>query len=249
MPCFFNAVKSQSCAIAQQQPRQETKSYRIRKNSVPPSICPSKKVWGPARGGTDKQMDEQTEFLPILQDFIPCWGRLFATLWDISILKKQGKGTADLMPFGDWFVMSRNPIRVCPFIRPLVRQPVSLSITSFFWWAETKTANGLSRVSGLVSFWLEKQFKEAPPAADTNVRLSICPSRINLQMHLATAITDMQYWIELKHEISKIAVLSVPAEQKYYQRTNGPTNKTMDGQTLLQSCGSKPKMKLTQKRQ
>ena len=52
-------------------------------------------------------------------------------------------------------------------------------------------------------------------------------------MHLAAAITDMQYQIELKHEISKIAVLSVPAEQKYYQWTNGPTNKTMDGQTLL----------------
>ena len=52
-------------------------------------------------------------------------------------------------------------------------------------------------------------------------------------MHLAAAITDMQYQIELKHEISKIAVLSVPAEQKYYRRTNGPTNKTMEGQTLL----------------
>ena len=44
------------------------------------------------------------EFLPILQDFVPCWGRCPATLLDLTTSKKQGKGTADLMmPFGDWF--------------------------------------------------------------------------------------------------------------------------------------------------
>ena len=41
------------------------------------------------------------EFLPIIQDFAPCWGRCPATLCDFTTSKKQGKGTADLlMPFG-----------------------------------------------------------------------------------------------------------------------------------------------------
>ena len=41
------------------------------------------------------------EFLPILQDFVPCWGCCPATLCDFTTSKRQGKGTADLMmPFG-----------------------------------------------------------------------------------------------------------------------------------------------------
>ena len=49
----------------------------------------------------DGRTDGQTEFLPILQDFVPCWGRSPATLCNITTSKKQGKGTADLMmPFG-----------------------------------------------------------------------------------------------------------------------------------------------------
>ena len=53
-------------------------------------------------------MDERTENLPILQDFVPYRGRCPAS---IKITKKnknkkkvqQGKGTADhLMPRGDW---------------------------------------------------------------------------------------------------------------------------------------------------
>merc|ERR1712035_123638 len=48
--------------------------------------------------------DGRTEFLPILQDFVPCWGRCPATLCDFTTSKKQGKGTADLMmPFGVLF--------------------------------------------------------------------------------------------------------------------------------------------------
>ena len=48
------------------------------------------------------RMDGRAEFLPILQDFVPCWGRCPATLGDFTSSKKQGKGTADMMPFGDW---------------------------------------------------------------------------------------------------------------------------------------------------
>ena len=44
------------------------------------------------------------EFLAILQDFVPYRGRCPAIPWDFMTLKKQGKGTADLMmPFGVLF--------------------------------------------------------------------------------------------------------------------------------------------------
>ena len=60
-------------------------------------------------GRADGQADGWTEFLPILQDFVPCWGCCPATFCDFVTSKKQGKGTADLMmPFGDWFPLS-NP--------------------------------------------------------------------------------------------------------------------------------------------
>ena len=50
--------------------------------------------------------DGRTEFLPILQDFVPSRGRCPATLSDFSTTKKQGKGTADhMMPFGDWLTL------------------------------------------------------------------------------------------------------------------------------------------------
>ena len=55
-------------------------------------------------GQTDGRMDK-LEFLPILQDFVPCWGCSPVTLQDLTTSKKQGKGTADLMmPLGDWFM-------------------------------------------------------------------------------------------------------------------------------------------------
>ena len=53
--------------------------------------------------------DGRTEFLPILQDFVPYRGRCPATI-EVTIKKtiketvKQGKGTGDhLMPLDDWF--------------------------------------------------------------------------------------------------------------------------------------------------
>ena len=54
---------------------------------------------------TDVWMDIRTESLPILQDFVPCWGRCPANFCDFTTSDKQGKGTADLMmPFGDWLM-------------------------------------------------------------------------------------------------------------------------------------------------
>ena len=51
------------------------------------------------------------EFFPILQDFVPCWGRYPATFRDFTISERQGKGTADLMmPFGNWFYNIRLTI-------------------------------------------------------------------------------------------------------------------------------------------
>ena len=56
---------------------------------------------------TDGRTEGQIEFLPILQDFIPSWGRCPATLCDFKTAKKQDKGTADhMMPVGDWFADS-----------------------------------------------------------------------------------------------------------------------------------------------
>ena len=53
------------------------------------------------------QTDRRTEFLPILQDLVPCRGRCRATLLDFRTSKKQGEGTADLMMhLGDWFILS-----------------------------------------------------------------------------------------------------------------------------------------------
>ena len=74
-------------------------------------------------------MDGWTEFLPILQDFVPCWGRCPATLWDFTTLKKQGKGTADLMmPFGDWFLLGESPKIV--LLEPLSAYPLPLTTTT-----------------------------------------------------------------------------------------------------------------------
>ena len=84
-------------------------------------------------GQTDGQMEEQTENLPILQDFVPYWGRYPATVQlQPKNCIKRGKGTADHMPLGDWFLGSgpdrgRSPVEwgdflsVCPFVRPYVR--------------------------------------------------------------------------------------------------------------------------------
>ena len=60
----------------------------------------------------DRRMGRQTdgadrlmEFLPVLQDFVPCWGCSPAILGDLTTSKKQGKGTADLMmPSGNCFM-------------------------------------------------------------------------------------------------------------------------------------------------
>ena len=58
-------------------------------------------------------MDGQTEFLPILEDFLSCGGRCPSTFCNFTTSKKQGKGTADLMmPFGDWLIM---PLFTIPF--------------------------------------------------------------------------------------------------------------------------------------
>ena len=46
-----------------------------------------------------------TKFLPILQDFVPCWARGPATFREFVTSKKQGKRSDDLMiPFGNWFM-------------------------------------------------------------------------------------------------------------------------------------------------
>ena len=50
-----------------------------------------------AEGQTGGCTDGREEFLPILQDFVPCWGRCTSTLCNLTTSKKQGKGTADLM--------------------------------------------------------------------------------------------------------------------------------------------------------
>ena len=86
LPCFFHVVKSQK--VAGQRPRQGTKSCRMGRNSrrpyVRPSVCPSVCPLGieglpGGQGGTYVQTYVRTyvrtEFLPILQDFVPCRGR------------------------------------------------------------------------------------------------------------------------------------------------------------------------------
>ena len=70
-------------------------------------------------GWTDRWMDGRTdgrmENLPILQDFVPYWGRCPATAQlQTKNYIKRGKGTADhMMPLGDWFInfsLYRSPI-------------------------------------------------------------------------------------------------------------------------------------------
>ena len=58
-------------------------------------------------GRTGGRTGGQTEFLPILQDFVPCRGRCPATLCNFNTSKRQGKGSADLMmPFGVLFYLT-----------------------------------------------------------------------------------------------------------------------------------------------
>ena len=55
-------------------------------------------------GQTDGRMNEWTENLPILQDFVPYWDRCpaKAQLQPDNYIKRC-KGTADhMMPLGDW---------------------------------------------------------------------------------------------------------------------------------------------------
>ena len=54
-------------------------------------------------------------------------------------------------------IFSREPqlskrvcLSICPLVQLLVLRSIGLSVTSFFWRAETKMANNLCRVSGLV---------------------------------------------------------------------------------------------------
>ena len=123
LPCFFD----ESQRVAGQRPQQGMKSCRMGRNCVrpyirmsihPPSSWPSNpssrpsdpSSWPSEGGQTDGRMgkwaDRQTEFLPILQDFLPCWGCCPATLCNFTTSTKQGKGTADLMmPFGVLFVI------------------------------------------------------------------------------------------------------------------------------------------------
>ena len=64
----------------------------------------------------DKLRDRLTASLPNLQDFVPYLGRCSATLWNLTILKEQGKGTTDfMMPLGDWFksCFFANCWRIC----------------------------------------------------------------------------------------------------------------------------------------
>ena len=65
---------------------------------------------GRTDGWTDGRMDGRTENLPILQDFVPYWGRCPATeqLQPKNCLK-WGKGTADhMMPLGDWLCLFQS---------------------------------------------------------------------------------------------------------------------------------------------
>ena len=72
-------------------------------------------------------MNGQTEFLPILQDFVPCLGRCPATPRDFTTSKKQGKDTAHLMiPFGVFLgrcpKKGQSPVEwgKIPFVHPFV---------------------------------------------------------------------------------------------------------------------------------
>ena len=61
---------------------------------------------GRTEGRTDVRTDRRMENCPILQDFVPYWGRCPATaqLQPENCIKR-GKGTADhMMPLDDWFV-------------------------------------------------------------------------------------------------------------------------------------------------
>ena len=52
----------------------------------------------------DGRTNERTENLPILQDFVPYWGRCPASPHENKEKEEQGKGTADhLMPLGYLF--------------------------------------------------------------------------------------------------------------------------------------------------
>ena len=105
LPCFFDVEKSRG--VAGQRPQQGTKSCRMGRNSVRPSVHPSicphvhpSFSWStcflskgsdgqlegsggqpagsegqPEGGRAEKRTDKQTEFLPILQDFVPSRGR------------------------------------------------------------------------------------------------------------------------------------------------------------------------------
>ena len=55
----------------------------------------------------DGRTDGRTENLPILQDFVPYWGRCPATAQpEPKNCIKRGKGTADhMMPLGNWFFL------------------------------------------------------------------------------------------------------------------------------------------------
>ena len=76
-------------------------------------------------------MDGRTESLPILQDFVPCWGRCPPTLCNCITSERQGKGTADLMmPLGVLFPPSPG-LRSYPIFPESFPSPPSFVIILF----------------------------------------------------------------------------------------------------------------------
>ena len=125
LPCFFAVLKSQR--VAGQQPREGTKSCRMGRNSVRPSVHPLVHPWACQRALRARWRVLRAN-LRSLRGLRVSWRSLRASqggtygqtdrrTYGISphstglrplsgpLPKKQGKGTADLMmPFGDWFL-------------------------------------------------------------------------------------------------------------------------------------------------
>ena len=99
----------------------------------------------------DERMDGRTEFLPILQDFVPCWGRCPATFLRLHNIKEAGQGNrwrlvvlsvflSSFCPFwaaapsGDKVLLNVEKFRpsvhlsVPPSIHPSIHLSVCLSI-------------------------------------------------------------------------------------------------------------------------
>ena len=146
----------------------------------------------------DGRTDGRMEFLPIIQDFVPCWGHCPATLWDFTTSKKQGKGTAE-----------KNRLLLFLSLITLISCIIKKFIMLFcFGSAELCYYGGWD---GIITFWGKKICSTAPsePLAPASqwlvVTLSLHPQQQHMTLRACSwvrSLPEYSFRVQFKKSIA-----------------------------------------------